>query len=383
MEPVKGPCLQDHCASAMNSTAEHGKPSLLDMSPVALTSALARRGEPKYRVQQVQRWVYQRFASNFSEMTNLSGGLRQSLAEAYDVWPLSLGTYGVSKDRDTLKALFQLQDGECVEAVLMLYDRRQTLCISSQVGCAMGCTFCATGLDGLTRNLTAGEIVGQVLALARMLDRREELRLLLDARQSHVSNIVFMGMGEPFHNYGAVWDAVRIMAAPDFFGLSPRNITISTVGLVPQIRAMAQEPLPVRMAISLHAPNDELRARIVPPARRWPIAEILGAARHYIHQTGRRVTFEYVMLDGLNDDPRLGTELGQRLRGLNCHVNLIPFNPIPGDRFQPSPMSRTQAFATAVKRSGIATTIRVRRGIEMDAGCGQLRKRIDLQSQAR
>ncbi len=366
----------------MNSAAENFKPSLLDVSPGELTAALARRGEPEYRAEQVRRWVYRSFASDFSEMTDLSRGLRDALAATYAVWPLSLSTYAVSQRRDTLKALFRLRDGEYVEAVLMLYDRRQTLCISSQVGCAMGCTFCATGMDGLTRNLTAGEIVGQVLALARMLDRRAELGLSLDAQRSHVSNVVFMGMGEPFHNYGAVWDAVRTMAAPDFFGLSPRNITISTVGLVPQIRAMAQEPLPVRMAISLHAPNDELRARIVPPARRWPIAEILGAARHYVERTGRRVTFEYVMLNELNDDPRLGTELGRRLRGLNCHVNLIPCNPIPGDAFQPSPAARTQAFAAAVRRSGIATTIRVRRGIEMDAGCGQLRKRIGLQPQA-
>ncbi len=360
----------------MNAAVANGKPSLLDVTPSALTAALVERGEPAYRAKQVQHWIYRRFAADFAEMTNLSGGLRQSLADTYAVWPLRLGPYTVSRHRDTLKALFQLQDGEAVEAVLMLYDRRQTLCISSQVGCAMGCTFCATGLDGLTRNLTAGEIVGQVLGLARMLGRRAELGLPLDARQSHVSNIVFMGMGEPLHNYAAVWEAVRTMAAPDLFGLSPRNITISTVGLVPQIRTMAQEPLPVRLAISLHAPNDALRARLVPPARRWPIAEILGAAQEYTRRTQRRVTFEYVMLQRVNDDPHLGMELGRRLQGLHCHVNLIPFNPIPGDTFQSSSLARMQAFAAAVKRSGIATTIRVRRGIEMEAGCGQLRRRL-------
>ncbi len=366
----------------MNTVMTHVKPSLLDVSPSELTSALTRAGEPAYRIKQVQDWIYQDLVSDFSEMTNLPVHLRQALAEAYDIWPLSLDIYTVSRNRNTLKALFRLQDGECVEAVLMLYDRRQTLCISSQVGCAMGCTFCATGLDGLTRNLTAGEIIGQVLALASMLRRRQELELPLDAYRSHVSNIVFMGMGEPFHNYKAVWDSVRSLTAPHFFGLSPRNITISTVGLVPQIRAMAHEPLPVRMAISLHAPNDELRSQIVPPARRWPIAEILEAVRNYTDHTGRRVTFEYVMLNDLNDDPRLGMELGRRLRSLNCHVNLIPFNPIPGDVFQPSPANRIQAFAAAVNQAGITTTIRVRRGIEMEAGCGQLRKRIELQPQA-
>ncbi len=365
----------------MHSGLEIFKPSLLDKSQVELTEELVRRGEPKYRAKQVQHWVYRGFASGFSEMTNLSEDLRIALEETYDVWPLSLSTYAISKNQDTLKALFRLHDGECVEAVLMLYDRRQTLCISSQVGCAIGCTFCATGLDGLTRNLTPGEIVGQVLALAKMLGHRKELGLPLAPHRSHVTNIVFMGMGEPFHNYEAVWDSVRTLASPQFFGLSPRNITVSTVGLVPQIRKMARETLPVRLAISLHAPNDDLRGQIVPPARRWPISEILDAANEYVECTGRRVTFEYVMLDGVNDDPRLGSELGRRLHGLNCHVNLIPFNPIPGDLFQASPERRVREFAAALNRSGTPTTIRVRRGIEMDAGCGQLRKRILLDPQ--
>ncbi len=365
----------------MQTALDSFKPSLLDKSYLELSEELLGRGQPKYRAQQVQHWIYRGLVSGFSEMTNLSEDLRRTLAETYEIWPLRLSTFAISKRQDTLKALFRLHDGESVEAVLMLYDRRQTLCISSQVGCAMGCTFCATGQDGLTRNLTSGEIVGQVLALARMLAHRKELGLSLAAHQTHVTNIVFMGMGEPFHNYEAVWDSVRTLASPHSFGLSPRNITISTVGLVPQIRAMAKETLPVRLAISLHAPNDELRAQIVPPAKRWPIAEILGAAHEYVKRTGRRVTFEYVMLDGLNDDPRLGAELGRRLQGLNCHVNLIPFNPIPGDLFQPSPAGRTQDFASALNRSGITATIRLKRGVDMDAGCGQLRKRILLDSQ--
>lgn len=361
----------------MNATQGISKLSLLDTSPQDLAADFLHRREPDYRLQQVRDWVYKGLASGFSEMTNLPSDLRSSLAETYDVWPLKLETHSVSKKKDTLKVLFRLNDGESVEAVLMLYNRRQTLCISSQVGCAMGCTFCATGLDGLTRNLTPGEIVGQVLALARILGRQEQYGFSLQAHRSQVSNIVFMGMGEPFHNYAAVWDSIQTLVSLDYFGLSPRNITVSTVGLAPQIRKMALEPLPVRLAISLHAPNDELRAQIVPPAKRWPISEILLATRKYVEKTRRRVTFEYVMLDGLNDSPSLGSDLGHLLRGLNCHVNLIPFNPIPGDLFQPSSAARTQAFAAAVNDSGIPTTVRVRRGIEMDAGCGQLRKRLD------
>lgn len=361
----------------MNKTLGIPKSSLLDLTTLDLAAELKQREEPSYRAQQIKDWIYKGLASNFLEMTNLSSNLRRTLAEEFEIWPLQIDTYSVSKRRDTLKALFRLNDGESVEAVLMLYNSRQTLCISSQVGCAMGCSFCATGLDGLTRNLTSGEIVGQVLALARILAHQDELELPLDAHKSHVSNIVFMGMGEPFHNYKAVWDSIRILSSPECFGLSPRNITVSTVGLAPQIRKMALEPLPVRLAISLHAPNDEIRAQFVPPAKRWPISEILAAVRKYLERTRRRVTFEYVMLDGLNDNPSLGSDLGRLLRGLNCHVNLIPFNPIPGDMFQSSPTNRTQAFASAVNNAGVNTTIRVRRGIEMDAGCGQLRRRLE------
>lgn len=354
------------------------RPALLDLSHADMADILARKGQPSFRVTQLRKWIYQDLAADFSEMSNLPRSLRQDLGSEYALWPVSLDTYTVSRSGDTLKGLFRLPDGECVEAVLMLYDRRQTLCISSQAGCAMGCSFCATGLDGLTRNLTPGEIVGQALALARLLARRKELGLDLAASNSHVSNIVFMGMGEPLHNYRAVWSAIRTLCSADGFGMSPRHVTVSTVGLTPRIREMAEEGASVRLAVSLHAPNDELRSRIVPPSRRWPLGDLLEASRFYAERSGRRVTFEYVMLRDLNDAPELGAELGRRLRGLNSHVNLIPYNPIPGDPHQPSSEGRTREFAAAVRRHGVSATIRVRRGIEMEAGCGQLRRRVLL-----
>ena len=236
-----------------------GRPSLVDLSAEALTDVLSRLGEPAYRGPQIEHWIYRQFARRAADMSNLPSALRARLDAQYDVWPLTLQTYAVSRNGDTLKALFRLADGACVEAVLMLYDQRQTLCISSQVGCAMACTFCATGQDGLTRNLTPGEIVGQVLYLARLLAQRDALALGLQARSARVSNVVFMGMGEPFHNYDAVWRAIPRLASERYCGLGARRITISTVGVAPQIAAMAQEPWPVRLAVSLHAPNDALR----------------------------------------------------------------------------------------------------------------------------
>lgn len=352
-----------------------GRPSLVDLSAEALTDVLSRLGEPAYRGPQIEHWIYRQFARRAADMSNLPSALRARLDAQYDVWPLTLQTYAVSRNGDTLKALFRLADGACVEAVLMLYDQRQTLCISSQVGCAMACTFCATGQDGLTRNLTPGEIVGQVLYLARLLAQRDALALGLQARSARVSNVVFMGMGEPFHNYDAVWRAIPRLASERYCGLGARRITISTVGVAPQIAAMAQEPWPVRLAVSLHAPNDALRAQLVPPARRWPLQEVLRAVRTYTRRTRRRVSFEYVMLDGINDHPQLGADLGRLVQGLPCHVNLIPFNPIPGGRYQPSPDGRIRAFARRVGAAGIPVTIRVKRGIEMDAGCGQLKRR--------
>ena len=351
------------------------KTSLLDLDADGLVELAGRMGEPAYRARQMEHWLYRKFVRSSQEMRNLPRPTRDWLERHCTVMPLALEWLVASRDRDTVKVLFRLPDGECIEAVLMLYDRRQTLCISSQAGCAMGCTFCATGLDGLTRNLTPGEIVGQVLFLSRLLAEPGDHGVSLNPSSRRVSNIVFMGMGEPFHNYEAVWSAIRTLVSPDRYGLGARGITVSTIGLPARIEAMADEPLPVNLAVSLHAPHDELRAQIVPPARRWPLGTLLEAVRLYTEKTNRRVSFEYVMLDGINDHPELADQLAHRLRGLLCHINLIPFNPIPGDRYGATPDDRIRQFASRIRKAGLPVSIRLRRGIEMDAGCGQLRAR--------
>ncbi|MCE2466542.1 MAG: 23S rRNA (adenine(2503)-C(2))-methyltransferase RlmN [Caldilineaceae bacterium] len=355
--------------------------SLIDLSRDDLVGLLAEWGYPAYRARQIHGWIFGQYVETSEQMTNLPEPLRRQLAEWGAVWPLEIADSRLSRSGDTLKVLFRLADGATIEAVLMLYDRRRTLCISSQAGCAMGCTFCATGLDGLTRNLTAGEIVGQVLALSRQLAQRRDLATdRARANGSRVTNVVFMGMGEPLHNYGPVRDAIGVLTSPEAYGLGARNLTVSTIGVVPAMRRLALEGLQLRLAVSLHAPHDHLRIQLVPPGRRWPIRDIMAAADEYVERTGRRVTYEYVMLDGVNDTLELGRQLGRVLRGRHCHVNLIPFNPIPGQPYRPTPDDRVRAFATQVEASGVPVSVRVRRGVEMDAGCGQLSTRFKLAS---
>lgn len=359
--------------------------SLLDCSPQELTdfvNALGPRpkrangkaaGVPTYRIRQIQEWIYKKYARSFEEMTNLPRALRDSLAAKATLTPLQPVTQRVSKAGDTQKVLFQMPDGETVEAVLMLYDRRRTLCISSQAGCAMGCTFCATALGGLRRNLTAGEIVAQVLFFARYLSEAGEGPKMRVKRPTTVTNIVLMGMGEPMHNYDNVWTAIRRLTAADGFGLGARHITLSTVGLIPMIDRMSDEGLQVNLAVSLHAPNNPLRSKLVPLSRRYPVDDLLASVRRYIAKTNRRVTFEYALMRGTNDSPALAEDLADKLRGILCHVNLIPLNPIPDSSFQPTSDRDTQRFAEILQKGGISATVRIRRGIEIDAGCGQLR----------
>ncbi|MCY4520211.1 MAG: 23S rRNA (adenine(2503)-C(2))-methyltransferase RlmN [Caldilineaceae bacterium] len=355
--------------------------SLIDLSRDDLVGLLAEWGYPAYRARQIHGWIFGQYVEASEQMTNLPEPLRRQLAEWGSVWPLEIADSRLSRSGDTLKVLFRLADGATIEAVLMLYDRRRTLCISSQAGCAMGCTFCATGLDGLTRNLTAGEIVGQVLALSRQLAQRRDLATdRARANGSRVTNVVFMGMGEPLHNYGPVRDAIGVLTSPEAYGLGARNLTVSTIGVVPAMRRLALEGLQLRLAVSLHAPHDHLRIQLVPPGKRWPIRDIMAAADEYVERTGRRVTYEYVMLDGVNDTLELGRQLGRVLRGRHCHVNLIPFNPIPGQPYRPTPDGRIRAFAKQVEASGVPVSVRVRRGVEMDAGCGQLSTRFKLES---
>jgi len=360
-------------------------PSLLDCSPQELADVVnalpvsqkrangKAAGAPAYRIRQIQEWIYKKYARSFDEMTNLPQAMREDLAATTTLMPLTPVTQRVSKAGDTQKVLFQMPDGETVEAVLMLYDRRRTLCISSQAGCAMGCTFCATARGGLRRNLTAGEIVAQVLFFARYLQDAGEGPKMRVKRPTTVTNIVLMGMGEPMHNYKNVWTAIRRLTAADGFALGARHITLSTVGLIPMIDRMADEGLQVNLAVSLHAPNNDLRSKLVPPSRRYPVDDLLASVRRYIAKTNRRVTFEYALMRGTNDSPALAEDLADKLQGILCHVNLIPLNPIPDSPFQSTSDKDTQRFANILLARGISTTVRIRRGIEIDAGCGQLR----------
>jgi 23S rRNA (adenine2503-C2)-methyltransferase len=347
--------------------------SLLDLTYDQLVDLLGGWGEPRYRAKQVWEWLYRKFTTDPAQMTNLPKPLRERLGSEMRVDPLSVHHAQLSTDRQTYKWLYALPDGQAIETVLMLYDERRTVCISSQAGCAMGCTFCATGQGGLSRNLQSGEIASQVLAAARWLASPPPETGLVP---STLTNIVVMGMGEPLANYERVWQALRTITDAEGFNLGARHITLSTVGLVPGIRRMAEEPLQINLAVSLHAPNDELRSQLVPIDRRYPLAELMAAVRDYVARTHRRVTFEYALMNGINDTAALAREMAGLLRGLLCHVNLIPLNPVAGSPYQPSTPEQAATFQAILEQSGIPTTMRLRRGIDIDAGCGQLRQRI-------
>ncbi len=361
---------------------------LLDLSRDALRDQVIAWGQPAYRADQLYQWLYQQVAVDPSDMSNLPASLRARLAAEAQIELLAPVAETISRDSHTTKTLFRLHDGQLIETVLMRYDRRNTVCISSQAGCAMGCTFCATAQMGLQRNLTPGEIVAQVLHVERRLRREGEEEkegkasppagsgLRVTGYASRISNIVVMGMGEPLANYANLWHALRTLVDPNGFGLGARKITVSTVGLVPGIDRFAGEELQINLAVSLHAPNDALRATLVPINHRYPIAEVMAACRRYVARTRRRISFEYAMMAGINDSPALAEELAALLQGLLCHVNLIPLNPVVGSPYQPSRREDVRAFVAILQAGGIPTTLRVRRGIDIDAGCGQLRARV-------
>jgi 23S rRNA (adenine2503-C2)-methyltransferase len=339
------------------------KPILLNLSPAELKELVVAWGEPGYRAKQIETWLYQRYVDDTAQMTNLPRTLRQRLAEESVLSPLTSLVSLDSADGYTQKTLFDLPDGQEIEAVLMRYDKRQTLCISTQAGCAMGCPFCATGQMGFKRNLSAGEIVAQVLYYARQLERENK----------PVTNVVFMGMGEPLANYAETWRAIRRLNEPEGFNLGARRMTLSTVGLVPAIRRMSQEPEQISLAVSLHAATDELRNQIVPLNRRYPLAMLMQALRDYLDHTHRRVTFEYALMNNLNDSDAQAEQLAELVGGLLCHINLIPLNPTPDSPWSGSPDARVYAFRDRLQAAGISTTVRLRRGIDIAAGCGQLR----------
>ncbi len=351
--------------------------TLLDFTFDELKNAMAAWGEPGYRAKQVWRGMYHNLAVSPEGLTTLPKGLRERLETLGTMGALSVVSQAVSKSRDTRKFLFRLHDGNTIEVVLMFYEKRRSVCISTQVGCAMGCPFCATGMGGLVRNLTAGEIVAQVLFVARWLrdpeaDGPEASPV---PRPTTLTHVVLMGMGEPLANYGNVWQAIRTLTNPEGFGMGARRITLSTVGLVPGIRRMAREPQQVNLAVSLHAPTDRLRNKLVPINRRYPLKDLMDAVREYIGITHRRVTFEYALMRGINDSLEQADMLADLLSGVLAHVNLIPLNPVEGSPYQPTEQRKANAFLGRLRRRGISVTMRLRRGIGIDAGCGQLRRR--------
>jgi 23S rRNA (adenine2503-C2)-methyltransferase len=375
--------------------------SLYDLDPGQLEALVAEAGEPPYRARQLVHWLDTRRQPDPRAMTNLPRSLRARLSERFAGAGLALDQHQAGDDGWTHKFLFRLPGGDAVESVLMLYERgrlrpprsprdpmaaeeddwepgrggRATVCISTQAGCAMGCTFCATGQFGFTRHLSAGEVVEQVARVSALLP---ELRPGPGA-PDHLTNVVFMGMGEPFANQEATWGAAYRLHQG--FGLSARAITISTVGLVPGIRRAASESLPVNLAVSIHAASDEVRDRLVPVNRTWPIAELLAAVRDYVAATRRRVSFEYALMAGVNDDLDQARKLGRLLAPLRvphsgghaAHVNLIPYNPTPGTGFSPPSKSAVRRFRDTVAASGVPVSVRSNRGVGIDAACGQLR----------
>jgi 23S rRNA (adenine2503-C2)-methyltransferase len=355
--------------------------SLLDLSPSEVVERLSQMGEPGYRARQLLGWIYRDLVFDYERMTTLPKELRASLAASLPVLPLAARAEVASDEGLTRKALLELRAGSAVETVLMSYPARagrgeteasrarRTVCVSSQVGCGVGCPFCATGQSGLLRNLSAGEIVGQVLHFSRRVRDLED-------SSARITNVVFMGQGEPLANFRAVWKAVEILNSPDALGLGARHVMISTSGLVPRIRELAEKPLQVGLAISLHAPEDELRDRLVPVNRKYPLAELMDACRYYVQKTNRRVSFEYVMLDGVNDSLEQAATLARLLRGFLGHVNLIPMNPVAESEYQPTPWKRVLAFEESLRRAGVPCTVRIERGDPIDAACGQLRARI-------
>lgn len=342
-----------------------------DLDAAGRQAAVAELGLPKFRAKQLANHYFARLTADVDEMTDLPASARGPVADALFP-PLMTPVRHVSCDDGmTRKTLWRLHDGTLLESVLMRYRDRNTLCISSQAGCGMACPFCATGQGGLDRNLSTAEIVDQVRAAARALRDGEV------GEPGRLSNVVFMGMGEPLANYKRVVDAVRkiVSPAPDGLGISARSVTVSTVGLAPAIRRLADEGLAVTLAVSLHTPDDELRDTLVPVNNRWPVAEVLDAARYYADTTGRRVSIEYALIRDVNDQPWRADLLGKKLHaalGSRVHVNLIPLNPTPGSEWDASPKHAEREFVERVRAQGVSCTVRDTRGQEIAAACGQL-----------
>ena len=333
-----------------------------------LKTELTALGQPGFRAKQVYTWLH-RGVRSFDDMTDLPKSLRQTLAQNYLLTAPTMVRRQESKLDGTVKYLWQLRDGNCVETVLMRYHHGNTVCISSEVGCAMGCAFCASTIGGLVRRLSAGEMLDEVLFTE------------VDSAQP-ISNIVLMGIGEPLDNYENVCRFLELVNSPEGANIGMRHISLSTCGVVPKIRALAESELQLTLSVSLHAPDDETRNRIMPVNRTWNVEALLSACRDYFKATGRRISFEYAMIDGVNDSPEAAGLLIRRLHGMAAHVNLIPLNHVDESPFEPSERQTVLRFQKQLEDSGIACTVRRTLGSDIDASCGQLRRKYRQTEQA-
>ncbi len=336
-------------------------PRLYELSAEELGEWCVAQGYTRYRVDQIRRWIFGKRITDFAEMHDLSAALRQTLAEHFSLFPAEVVRRQTSKDR-TEKLLLKLHDGEFVECVLMFEDDRRTVCLSTQVGCAMGCVFCASGMLGVKRNLTTGEILEQILRLDRLLPLEER-----------ITNVVIMGIGEPLANLKNLLPALDSLNIKGGMGIGARRITISTVGLPEKIRELAEIDRQYNLAVSLHAPNDELRTKLVPVNKNIGIEQVLAAADYHFEKTGRRVTYEYVLLSGVNDLPEHARQLAALIKPRIAHVNLIPMNGVTELPYVEPTSPRTHEFLTILKQHGIPCSVRKRKGADIDAACGQLR----------
>lgn len=338
------------------------KESIYSLRLEELQAWLEANGEKKFRAAQIYEWLYSKRVKTYDEMTNLPKSLRDKLAEHFLLTTLSTIIKQESQD-GTIKFLFQLQDGYSIETVLMRHDYGNSICVTTQVGCRIGCTFCASTLGGLKRHLLAGEIVEQVVKVQQILDETEE----------RVASIVIMGIGEPFDNYNAMMNFLKIMNHDKGLNIGARHITVSTSGIVPKIYEFADEGMQINFAVSLHAPNQEARQKLMPIARAYKIDELLAAVKYYTEKTGRRVSFEYGLMSGENDSVEIANELADLIKGIKCHVNLIPINYVPERDYVRTSRSSIFAFEKALKARGVNVTIRREQGADIAAACGQLR----------
>ncbi len=338
------------------------KPDIKSMNLTELTEYITAAGEKPFRAKQIYQWIHQKGVSSADEMTNLPAALREALKENCTCTVLKQAGVQVSAQDETRKYLFWLEDGNMVESVWMRYKTGNSVCISSQAGCRMGCKFCASAIDGLARNLTPAEMLEQVYRIAADTGER-------------VSNVVVMGTGEPLDNYDSLLRFIALLCSEEGLHISQRNVTVSTCGLVPNILALARQKLQITLAISLHAASQQKRSRLMPVARRYGLQELMAACRYYFEMTGRRITFEYSLFAGENDSSEDADMLCGLLSGMNCHVNLIPVNPVKEREFVPPKKEALLSFKKNLEKNGINVTIRRELGSDIDAACGQLRKR--------